>query len=123
MLGRFLSTAAAVAIVTYLVDGIQILGQPSLTDEVLTVLGVAAIFGLINAVVKPIFSAVTAPLIILSLGLFILVINTLLVLATSWVCGQIGLAWHVDGLWSAFLGALGISVVSFVLNFFVGRRR
>ena len=80
------------------------------------------IFGLVNALVKPLFVFVTSPLLLLTLGFFLLIINAALLMLTSWVCAQFGVPWGVDGFWSAFWGALMVSIVSFVLNSFVGRR-
>jgi putative membrane protein len=66
--------------------------------------------------VKPLFVFASAPLLLLTLGLFLLVINSLLLWLTSWIADQLNLGWHVDGFWSAFWGALIVSVVSFILN-------
>ena len=73
-------------------------------------------FGVVNALVKPLFTFASAPLLLLTLGLFLLVINALLLWLTAWVAEQLQVGWHVDGFWSAFWGALIVSVVSFVLN-------
>ena len=77
---------------------------------------VAAIFGLVNALVKPLFVFVTSPLLLLTLGFFLRVINALMLQLTSWLAGVFGLGFHVDGFWPAFWGALIVSVVSFILN-------
>ena len=58
----------------------------------------------------------TAPLLLLTLGVFLLVINAALLMLTSWVADQLHLGWHVDGFWSAFWGALIVSIVCFILN-------
>ena len=119
---RFLVSALALGAATWLIPGInlQIGGQPA--DAAITVLIVAAIFGVVNAVVKPLFVFVTAPLWLLTLGFFLLVVNAALLMLVSWVCAQIGVGWNVDGFWSAFWGALLVSIVSFLLNSFVGSR-
>jgi len=57
-----------------------------------------------------------------TLGFFLLVINAALLMLTSWVCGQLHVPWGVDGFWSALWGAMIVSVVSFLLNSFVGKR-
>lgn len=80
---------------------------------------VAFIFGLANAIIRPILNFFTCPLILLTLGLFTLVINALMLLLTSGISSYVGLGFHVNGFWEAFVGALGVSVVSFVLNIFV----
>ena len=73
----------------------------------------------LNAIIKPIFALVTIPLILLTLGLFLIVINACMLLLTSWLAGLFDLGWHVDGFWTAVLGAIIISIVSFVLNVFL----
>lgn len=118
MLLRLLANAAALGVATLVLPGIT-LGQDSWAVRIATLLVVALVFGVLNAVVKPIFTVVTLPVVILSLGIFLLVINALMLWLTSVVSGWIGLGWEVDGFWSALLGALIISVVSFVLNAFL----
>lgn len=122
MLLRFLVNAAAIAVATWWVPGITLREGP-VENKVVALLAVAVIFGLVNSVLKPIFTLFSTPLILVTLGLFLLIINALLLLLTSWVAGQFGLGWHVDGLASAFWGALIVSVVSFILNAFVGNTR
>ncbi len=117
MLVRFLASAAALAVATWLLPGIT-LADGDDWNRAMTMLIVAAIFGVVNSVIKPLFKFVTAPLIFLSLGLFLLVINALLLQLVSWAAGEFGLGWHVDDWASAFWGALIVSIVSFVLNAF-----
>ncbi len=121
MLVRFLVSALSLGIATWLMPGITLSGT-DVQSNVVTILVVAAIFGLVNTAVKPLFVFVTAPLWMLTLGLFLLVINACLLLLTSWVATQLNVPWHVDGMWSAFWGALLVSIVSFVLNSIVGKR-
>jgi len=121
MLVRFLASAAALAVATWLVPGITV-EKPDLTSEVITILIVAAIFGVVNTIIKPLFKFVSAPLILITLGIFLLVINALLLLLISWLAAEMGVGWHVDGFGSAFLGGLIISVVSFILNAFFGKK-
>ena len=115
---RLLANAAALAVATFLLGGITLTGS-SLTNKVLALLIVALIFGILNAIVKPIFALVTAPLLLLTLGLFLIVINACMLLLTSWIAGKVSLGWHVSGFWTAVLGALIVSIVSFVLNAFL----
>jgi len=115
---RLLANAAALAVATFLLPGITLTGS-STTNKVLALLIVALIFGLLNAIVKPIFAIVTAPLLLLTLGLFLIVINACMLLLTSWIAGKVSLGWHVSGFWTAVLGALIVSVVSFLLNAFL----
>jgi putative membrane protein len=115
---RLLANAAALAIATFLLAGITLTAS-SMTSKVLALLIVALIFGILNAVVKPIFALVTAPLLLLTLGLFLIVINACMLLLTSWICGKVGLGWHVEGFWTAVIGAIIVSIVSFILNAFL----
>ncbi|MDR1236860.1 MAG: phage holin family protein [Propionibacteriaceae bacterium] len=114
---RFLASAAALAVATYLLPGIH---TDAVTDQdkIWIVLGVAVIFGIVNAVVKPLFKFVATPIIFLTLGLFLLVVNAMLLQLVAWLSGIVGLSWRVDDWGSAFLGALIVSVVSFILNAF-----
>ena len=63
-----------------------------------------AVFGILNAIIKPIFQLVTIPLVLLTLGLFLIVINACMLLLTSWLAGLFGLGWNVDGFWTALFG-------------------
>ena len=121
MLIRFLASGLALAVATWLLPGITVVNDQAET-QILTLLAVAAIFGVVNSIVKPLFRIVTAPLIFLTLGLFLLVINALLLMLVSWLAGELGLDWHVADWGTAFLGALIVSVVSFILNAFLGKR-
>jgi putative membrane protein len=115
LLVRLLATAVALAVAAWLVDGISV-GPGTDTERALTLLGVAVIFGLVNAIVRPILRLLTLPLVILTLGLFLLVVNALMLLLTEWIAEQFDLAFQVDGFWSALLGALIVTVVSFLIN-------
>jgi putative membrane protein len=120
MLVRFLAGAAALAVATWLLPGIT-LSEGDTWGQAITMIVVAAIFGLVNSIIKPLFKFVTAPLILITLGLFLLIINAALLLLVSWVCGLLNLGWHVSDFGSALLGALIVSIVSFVLNAFFKR--
>ena len=115
---RVLASAAALAVATAVVPGIE-LTTASVTSKVLTLLGVALIFGVINAVLKPIVKIVGCLFYILTLGLIALVVNALLLWLTSWLAGKLNLPWHVTGFWPAFWGALIVSVVSWLLSIVV----
>jgi len=112
---RILASAAALAVAAALIDGITV-GPGTTLERVLTVLGVAVIFGLINAIIRPIVKLLTLPLLVLTLGLFAFVVNALMLLLTSWICDVLDLPFKVEGFWSALLGALVISVVTFLIN-------
>ncbi len=115
---RIVLNAVALAIAAALVSGI-VVGGDSITDQTITLLAVGAVFGVVNAVIKPVFQLLSLPLIILTLGLFTFVLNALLLMFTGWLAGLFNLPFEVNGFWSAFLGALIIGVVSFVLSRFV----
>jgi putative membrane protein len=115
MVMRFLFSAAALAFATWVLPGIRMTASEP-QDQFLGILAVAIIFGVVNALVKPLFAFASAPLLLITLGLFLLVINALMLWLTSWVAEQLHLGWQVDGFWSAFWGALIVSIVSFILN-------
>ncbi len=114
---RTLAAAAALWVAVQLLDGIRITTEAYSPEYWGTLLIVALIFGLINAIVKPIVKALGCALIVLTLGLFLLVINAAMLLLTSWIAGQFAIPFHVDDFWpSAFLGAIVIGVVSWLLS-------
>ena len=110
---RLLINAAALWIATRIVSGITASPDP------VTFLAVALVFGLLNALVGPLLRILTCPLMILTLGLFTFVINAVILLLTSSLAGRFGLGFHVAGFWSAFWGALVVSIVSVLLSIFV----
>ena len=99
------------------VDGIEFGRGAEWTGTLKTVVLVALVFGLVNAVVKPLLRALSTPLIWLSLGLFTLVINALMLQLTSWLAEKLSLAFHVQQFfWDAVIGALIVTFVSMVLH-------
>jgi putative membrane protein len=118
---RVLITAAALAVATGIVSGIQ-LQTGSTLSKVSTLIVVALIFGVVNAVLKPIVKTVGCLFYILTLGLIGLVVNGLLLWLTSWVAGKLSLPFHITGFWAAFWGAIIVGVVGWLLNMFVGDR-
>ncbi|MEV6491465.1 phage holin family protein [Actinoplanes sp. NPDC051633] len=122
---RLLITAVSLWITTLVIDGISLTAD-STTGKIGTLLAVAVIFGVVNAVLRPIIKTIGCGLYILTLGLIAIVVNALLLLLTDWIAGQFDLGFQVDGFWpSAVLGALLIGVVSWLLNALVpdGRDR
>ena len=116
---RLLITAFSLWIATVLIDGIE-LTTDSTPQKVGTLVAVAVIFGIINAVLRPIIKVVGCGLYVLTLGLIALVVNGLLFMLTSWIAGKFDLPFHVDHFWpSAVLGALLVGVVSWLLNMLV----
>ena len=84
-----------------------------------TIVVVAFIFGLVNALIRPLLMLLTCPLVLLTLGLFTLVINALMLALTGWLAQQFNLGFVVDGFWAAFVGALVVSIVSWVLTLLI----
>ncbi|MEO6144083.1 MAG: phage holin family protein [Dermatophilaceae bacterium] len=115
---KILVNGVALWVAAALLTGIRLdEGAISLSSQLLTILWVAVIFGLVNAVIKPVLSFFSLPVIILTLGLFTLVINALMLQLTSWFAGQFDLAFHVDQFfWDALLGSIIITVVSMLLH-------
>ena len=112
---RLLANAVALAIASWIVAGITLQGATT-GRRILTLLIVAAIFGVVNAFVKPVLKLLSLPFIILTLGLLLFVINAVMLLLTSWITGKLDVQFHVDGFWSALLGSLIITVVGILLN-------
>ncbi|MGX1882403.1 phage holin family protein [Streptomyces sp. NPDC055287] len=112
---KTLANAGALLVAIWLVHDITLTGD-STGNKALTLVVVALLFGLVNVFVKPVVKLLTLPLFILTLGLITLVINALMLLLTSWLADVIDLSFHVDGFWTAVLGGLIISVVSWALN-------
>jgi putative membrane protein len=110
---RLLVTAASLWAAVHFVDGITYSGP------YWGLLVVAIIFGLVNAVIRPILSALTCPLMLLTLGLFIFVLNAIMLWLTSIFSRMAGFDFHVDGAIAALLGALIVSITSAVLSIFV----
>jgi putative membrane protein len=119
---RVLITAAAVWVATLVVPGIK-LTTGSIESKVLTLVVVALIFGLVNALLKPIIKTIGCLFYVLTLGLIGLVVNALLFWLTSWVAGKLKLPFHVSGFWAAFWGAILVGVVGWLLNLFLDRDR
>jgi len=118
-LARLLVNAAALWVATRIVPGVTYSGG------VLPMLAVALVFGVVNAVIGTAAKILTFPIILLTLGIFILVINGLMLMLTSAMSSALGLGFQVDGFWAAFLGGLVVSVVSTALSLVVrdSRRR
>jgi putative membrane protein len=116
---RLVITAVAVWISTLLIDGIQLTAE-AVPAKIGTLLAVAVIFGIVNAILRPIIKTVGCVFYILTLGLIAIVVNGLLFMLTSWIAGRFDLPFHVDSFWpSAVLGALLVGIVSWVLNLLV----
>ena len=112
-LTRLLVTAAALWVATRLVPGV------SYSGGWLSFLAVAVVFGVVNAFIRPVAKILTFPLIIVTLGIFALVVNGLMLWLTSSLSEMLGLGLYVSGFWAAFWGALVVSIVSTILSVLV----
>ena len=115
LLIRAVLTAAALAVATALVPGIE-LGPAGTLRKVVTLVVVAVIFGVVNAILKPIVKMVGCVFYLLTLGLIGLVVNGLLLWLTSWAAGKLSLPFHITGFWPAFWGAIIVGVVGWLLG-------
>jgi putative membrane protein len=123
---RLVINAVALLVAAWFVPGIHLsaatTGQVS-ANEIFALVIVALIFGVVNAIIRPIVLIFTLPINILTLGLFTFVVNALMLLLTSWIAQGLHLGFRVGGFWAALLGALIVSIVSFALNRLVDKRR
>ena len=115
LLIRWVIVAVSLFVAAWLVPGIRVEGNAWLIFAIM-----AVILGLVNAIVRPILTFLTCSLVIFTLGLFLLVINALML----WLASSIAVNWfhvgfYVDGFWAAFLGALIVSIVSLILSTFI----
>jgi putative membrane protein len=112
LLVRWVIAALALFVAAWLVPGITVDGNGWVVYAVM-----AVILGLVNAIVRPLLKFLTCPLILLTLGLFVLVINALtLLLASSIAINWFNVGFYVDGFWPAFLGGLIVSIVTVILS-------
>lgn len=120
---RLVINAFAIWLAAAWVAGIAISSSGSGTSgEIVTLLAIALVFTVVNAFVKPVVRLLSLPLLILTLGLFTLVINALMLMLTAWLSSQTGFGMTVEGFWTAVWGALIISIVNFVLSALVPGR-
>lgn len=110
-------TAVALWIAVSLVPGMHWEGSS------LALIAVALVFGIVNALVKPLLTVLTCPLILITLGLFTLVVNALLLLLTASLSQALGLGFVIDGFWPAFWGGLLIGITTTVLTSMTGAER
>ncbi len=107
---HILITMASLWAASHFVTGIMVDGS------VYALAGVALVFGVVNAFVKPILTLLSLPAVVLTLGFFLLVLNALMLMLTSGLSTTLGLGFHVAGFWPAFWGSIVISVVSTLLS-------
>jgi putative membrane protein len=120
IVSKILINAVALSVAAYLLGGIRF-AEGSVTlglrGRLVTVLWVVLIFTLVNAVIKPVLKFLALPFIILTLGLFSLIVNAAMLELTSWFADRFDLGFHVDHfLWDAVLGSIIITLVSMILR-------
>jgi len=118
LLLRLLVIAASLFVATKFVPGITFTG-----DNYGALLMVAVVFAVVNTIVKPILTLFSLPVVLLTLGLFLLVVNGLMLLLTSYLASRMALGFHVDGIVPAIIGSLVVSIAAAVLNFALGTNR
>ena len=117
---KIVVTALAVWIATLIIPGIH-LHTHSTVGKIGTLIVVALIFGVINAVLKPVAKAVGCLAYVVTLGLIAIVVNGLLFWLTSWVAGKLSVPFHITGFVPALLGALLVGVVTWLLGLILDR--
>ncbi|MFT4287145.1 phage holin family protein [Nocardioides sp.] len=119
-LGWLISIAVALAMAAWLIDGIRFGGPTSgsaeLQEKLLPLLGVAIILGAVTAVAKPVLTILSLPVVIVTLGLFLVVINAAMLLITSWIADKLSIDFHVTGFWPAVGGAIIVTIVSWAVD-------
>jgi putative membrane protein len=110
LLLHWVLNAAALWVSAVLIPGLDFNGGP------VRLLLVAAVFGIVNSTLRPLLTILTCPLIVLTLGLFTLVINALMLLVTGWLSESWNLGFTVSGFWAAFFGGLVVGLVSVILS-------
>ncbi len=110
---RLIVTAIALWVAVQIIPGLDYRGGP------FGLVGVALVFGIINALVRPVLLLLTCPLVVLTLGLFLFILNGILLWLTAAFSSALGIYFHVGGIVPAVLGGLVVGVVSMLLNVFV----
>ncbi|MCQ4042101.1 phage holin family protein [Streptantibioticus rubrisoli] len=112
---KTLANAVALGVAVWLIKGITLTGS-STAHKALTLVLVALVFGVVNWLVKPVVKLLSLPLFILTLGLFTLVVNALMLMLTSYLSNKLSLNFHVSGFWAAFVGGLVVSIVAWAMH-------
>jgi putative membrane protein len=119
---RLAASAVALWVATLLISGIR-LTTDSVLGQIGTLVAVAVIFGIVNAILRPIIKTVGCAFYVFTLGLIAIVVNGALFLLTSWIAGKLGLPFDVENFWpSAILGALIVGLISWVVNLVINDR-
>ncbi|WP_198289425.1 phage holin family protein [Rhodococcus sp. AW25M09] len=121
---RLVINAVAIWVAKEFVDGIIVTSSGRGDGwDIVVLLGIAAVLTVVNAFIRPLVRLLSLPLLILTLGLFTLVINALMLLLTAWLSSQTGYGLEIIGFAAAFWGAIIISIVNFLLGAFVPEKR
>jgi putative membrane protein len=108
--------AVAIWVATVILDGVSVDAKDT-THKILTLAVVGALFGLVNAFIKPVVKLFSLPFYILTLGLFAFVVNAFMLEIVSWISDKVGISFHIDHFfWSAIGAAIVVTFVSMVLN-------
>lgn len=109
-----LSNMAAISVALWMVPGLRldVPGAEDWTDRIVPVMALGAILGLVTTFVAPIVKALSLPFVVLTIGLFLFVVNALMLMLTGWLAREAGLQFEVDGFWPALLGGLVITIVT-----------
>jgi len=110
LLLHWVGNVIALWVAAYFITGLDF------TGDLLHLILVAAVFGLVNSLLRPLLTVLTCPLIVLTLGLFTLVINALMLMVTGWLATRWNLGFTVAGFWPAFWGGLVVGLVSLLLS-------
>ncbi len=116
---KIVVNAVAIWVATAVVPGVEVSGD-GLGRTIITLLVVGAIFGVVNALIKPIVKLFSFPFYLLTLGLFAFVVNAFMLQIVSWLSGKLNISFHIDDFfWSALGAAVVVTFVSMVLNLVV----
>lgn len=111
-----ISNAIALAVAAWLFEGVRFdgptSGQGEVTEKLLPLLIVSVILGLVSLFVAPVVKILSLPFIIVTIGLFLLVINALMLLLTGWIAGKAGVGFYIDGFWTALIASIVITIVT-----------
>ncbi|WP_039826927.1 phage holin family protein [Nocardia testacea] len=118
---RLIGTAFAIWLAALWVGDIELVSPPDQGNgaKIVVLLAVAAVFTVVNAFVKPLVKLLSLPLVILTLGLFLLVINALMLLLTAWITEVTDYGLRIDGFWAAFLGAIIVTIVNWAIGILI----
>lgn len=114
---RVMINALSIVIAEKLLEGV------TFTGEWWKMIIVGAVFGIVNSVIKPVVQLLSIPFIVLTLGLFTLIINTLMLSLTAALSDTFHLGFQIRGFWAAFWGAIIVSIMSMLLSWLTGLKR